>query len=352
MASPFGINAGLSFGSGGGCIMSNPAGGYQAAYNNYLSLNQQNYNNILAGYKQISDQAYAAQQNIQAGYTGLQQNVCKTISDICQSQMHNVQCTYTKLMGQTQQQAIQAGLGNSTVLQSMQRGVTKCEAAAQTNVKNQFAQTKAGYMSNLGLAGLNYANAANQQNMALGAQAMGFLSNVNIPPPCARAYMSQYNQNMSRWMAPGGTTMGPMGGGPSGVGGMASARGPIGNIPGGAPGGGGYGGGGSNMLFGCRYCRCAVGGEIRAGNNAITNQFATQPGYPGYGSMGDNQRADTGLYTDSACPSGWWGSFGNMAQPQETYSPSSFNFGGGNDLASGYGSDFSGFGGGGNDYYS
>lgn len=348
MASPFGINASLNFGGGGGCIMSNPSGSYKSAYDEYINLNKQNYNNILAGYKQISDQAYAAQQNIQAGYTGLQQNVCKTISDICQSQMHNVQCTYTKLMGQTQQQAIQAGLGNSTVLQSMQRGVTKCEAAAQTNVKNQFAQTKAGYMSNLGLAGLNYANAANQQNMALGAQALGFLSNVNIPPPDARAYMSQYNQNMSRWMAPGGTTMGPMGGGPSGVGGMSAARGRIGNIPGGAPGGGGYGGGGgSNLMFGCRYCRCAVGGEIRAGNNAITNQFSQVPGYPGYQatadvnnpffqSTGDLMGGYGGGGSDFGGGGGDWGT-----PPQEQ----SYNFGG-------YGGDFGNFSGGGNeDYY-
>lgn len=343
MASPFGINASLNFGGGGGCIFSNPAGGYKAAYDEYMNLNKQNYNNILAGYRQISDQAYANQQAIAAGYGALQTSVCNTIKDICASQMHNVQCTYTKLMGQTQQQAINAGLGNSTVLQSMQRGVTKCAAAAQTNVKNQFAQTRAGYMSNLGLAALGYQDRANQQNMALGAQAMGFLSNVNIPPPDARAYMSQYNTNMARNMAPGGTTLGPMGGGAGGVQGLSNARGRIGNIPGGSPGGGGggYGGGigGSNLLFGCRYCRCAVGGEIRAQNQGITDRFSQVPGYPGY-----NRSMDP--YSESFVGPQ---QFVGPPEPEQSQASCNWDFGGYGGCFSDYGGGFGGgdWGGGG-----
>ena len=224
-ASPYTIQGGLNFGAApegpfGGDIQ----GSYTSAYNNALSLNQQNYANILSGYQQTAGNlagttqgAYGvlaaanqnqqgAQQGIQQGYGALGQNVQNTIQGIGASQSQAIADTYAQQSGALQQNLINSGLGNSTVLGEMERGPALDQQKAQIALSNQLAQLSAGYQSQLGLAGLGYANTANQQNTAqantMGAvresswraeraqanQQLQFQNSVQAPYPNAQTY--------------------------------------------------------------------------------------------------------------------------------------------------------------------
>jgi hypothetical protein len=181
-ASNYQIAGGLNFGS----VPSQTD--YQGAYANALSLNTQNYNNILAGYQGLGQSQTGAQNQIQQGYGQLQGQVANTIQGIDASQRQAISDTYANQSGTASQGLISRGLGNTTVANSVQRGLTLDNQKANIALSNQTAQLSAGYQSSLGLAGLNYANQANMQNTALGSQQLGFMNSVNSPYPNASAY--------------------------------------------------------------------------------------------------------------------------------------------------------------------
>lgn len=212
---------------------------YNQAYSNALQQNQALYNNILAGYQQTAagqrtaQQAIAAgypqlagqvQQNLAgvgaaadqlsaagqgaaagygglrdradqtlgfygsalgdlgrahtdlgAGYRGLQSDVMNTISGIGREQARQIQNDYMMGMGNARQSAISRGLGNTTIQDTMQRGAEFDRARAQNDLAEKLAGLRAGYQSQLGLAGLGFGErAANaylaQQNLGTGQQ--------------------------------------------------------------------------------------------------------------------------------------------------------------------------------------
>jgi hypothetical protein len=165
-----------------GVIPNTARPGTSQSYNDYMQLNQNSYCQILQGYNSLQSQQMAAQGQITQGYQNLQNQVLGGIQGVQASQLQAIQDVYAQQEGASQQQAINAGLGNSTVLASLQRGNTLCYAKARTAVCNAYAQTLAGYQSNLGLAGLNYQNQANQQAVALGAQQLGYMQDVTKLP--------------------------------------------------------------------------------------------------------------------------------------------------------------------------
>lgn len=316
MASPYAINGALNFGSiCASQAFTNPIQGYAQAYNNYLSANQTNYNNIVAGYNSLANTLYGATQNIQQGYTALSAQVLGTLQCSEKSQLQAVQCTYTKQNAMQQQQSINSGLGNSTVLASLQRGVAACEARAQTAVQNQYANTIAGYQSNLGLASLNYQNQAAMEQAGLGTQALGFLASVQIPPPCMAGYAQMYNANRAAGIKPGATNQIPPNM-PRGV--AVPARG---NTPGACYGYGG-GGGGNLISGGC--------GSSSSGSNSGVFGGSDWGGYGG--ALGGNNypAPSSGFDTFTPqCPGYFGGGTSNYAPP------SSGNFG--SSLCGGYG---------------
>lgn len=274
MGSPYAIGGDISFGSAPSLM--NPMAGYEQAYNNALQINQQNYSNIIAGYQKLAATQFDAQGPITAGYGSLYNNVLGTICGICQSQQHAVQATYTKQMGATQNRLIGAGLGNSTILQSAARGVTADAANAQTAVKNQFAQLKAGYMSQLGLAGLNWQAQAMNANTALGVDQLRTMANIQAPYPNAGAYMNAMQGQMGMRGTP--TPNGPMGGGAGGVQGLGSGGRQISGSPGTPYDSGTPFGGGSN-IYGTGICRPANQGlnaQIQAENSRLMSNATFQ----------------------------------------------------------------------------
>ncbi len=167
---------------------------YGSAYANALNLNKSNYSNILQGYQNVLSGQMSAQKGLQAGYTGLGQDVLNDIQGIDASQRQAIADQYAQQRGAASQGLISRGLGNTTVQNAVDRGLALDNSKANIALSNQTAQLQAGYRSQLGLAGLNYGNQANMQNTALAGQQLGFMNSVNSPYPNAAAYAALAQQ--------------------------------------------------------------------------------------------------------------------------------------------------------------
>lgn len=247
---PYQIAGNLNFGS------VPAANDYGSAYQNALSLNQQNYGNILSGYGQTMANQQQAQQGIQQGYGNLSSQVLGDIQGIGASQSQAIRDTYAQQQGRSTQGLVSRGLGNTTVANTVQRGNLYDKQKADTGLANQMAQLTAGYRSNLGLAGLNYANTANMQNTGLAGQQLGFMNSVNAPYPNALGYgqlaqQQGYADRASQLYGQVG-----MGGRGAGAGGL-SVQGL--NTGSGLPGWRGGGGGAPAMMGGGGYGGAATG---------------------------------------------------------------------------------------------
>jgi hypothetical protein len=150
------------------------------SYQTQLSQAQDSYSDVMSGYQSALSGQQAAQAPIQAGYGALQGQVANTLGyggtpwGVAAPAAQSIADLYASQSGNAQQGLINSGLGNSTVLQSVQRGIGLDAAKAYGGLGAQLAQTYAGYQSQLGLAGLNYANQANQQNTAINMAQLGY----------------------------------------------------------------------------------------------------------------------------------------------------------------------------------
>jgi hypothetical protein len=181
--------------SGGGALnFGNVPGNYQSAYANALSLNSQNYSNILSGYQGLLGSQQAAQQGVQSRYDSLWPQVQQTIAGIGASQQQQIADTYAQQSGNITQQMTNSGLGNTTAATSAQGVASLNQQKASVALANQIAQLNAGYQSQLGLAGAGYANQANMQNTALGQAQLGFMNSVSAPYPNLKDWQNTAQQ--------------------------------------------------------------------------------------------------------------------------------------------------------------
>jgi hypothetical protein len=193
LASPGPIQGQLPFGGGGAGVISAAGGGalgdqYAQAYSSALAQNQANYQNILQGYQQTLGAQSTAQQAIGSGYQQLGQSIQNTIQGVGASQTQAIQDAYKQQSGQMTQQMLNSGLGNTTVLGTMQRGPMLDAQKAQVALQNQLAQLSAGYQSQIGQGQLNYQNEANMQNTALANQQLQWMNSIQSLYPNAQAY--------------------------------------------------------------------------------------------------------------------------------------------------------------------
>lgn len=126
------------------------------------------------------------------GYAQLLNSVLQGIQGIGTSQSQAIQDTYAQQSGQATQQMQSAGLGNSTVAQSIQRGLSLDKWKAQIALANQLAQLGAGYTAQMGMSGLQQQGAFQQQQLGYGNQmAMLAMQNQYQNP----SYQLQNNMN-------------------------------------------------------------------------------------------------------------------------------------------------------------
>lgn len=167
---------------------------YQSAYNSALAQNQANYSNILKGYMQTLQGQQTAQQAIGSGYSQLYNNVLKGIQGVGKSQAQAIADAYAQQSGASQQDLINRGLGNSTVLSSVQRGLQADKTKADTALANQIAQLTAGYQSQLGGQGLAYAAQSAAANTAQQNRQLDWMNSVQSPYPDSRMYAALLQQ--------------------------------------------------------------------------------------------------------------------------------------------------------------
>lgn len=165
---------------GGYGNLGNQVQGYLGGMGQGLAGLQQAQQGIGQGYTNLGGQVQGALQPMQAGldeqraqntrtqqgYTDLMGQVMGTINGVDASQRQAIQDQYVAAQGQAGQSLASRGLGNTTVTDSVQRGLLYDKQKSDIALSNQMAQLRAGYQSQLGLAGLGFATQANQMNTA------------------------------------------------------------------------------------------------------------------------------------------------------------------------------------------
>ncbi len=198
------IAGALPWGQGGGGMFdymgaSDPekalASHYQQAYNSALSMNQQNYANILKGYQQTQLAQMGSQQAINKGYGKLLNDVLGHVAKVGLSDRQSITDMYAQRGGETQQNLVGAGLGNSTVTESMRRGLTLDEAKANMQLSEQLSKMYAGYLSDIGTKQLAYRERAGQARTGLSSDQLNWMNSIQAQYPDASAY-SQIAQGL------------------------------------------------------------------------------------------------------------------------------------------------------------
>ncbi len=180
---------GGGFGAIGGPLpFSGGAKDYTTAYNQALNFNRTNYNQILAGYNQTAAAQQAGQNQITQGYSTLRGDVLGGLAGIDKSQRQQIADDYAKQVGTESQRLISRGLGNSTVQQSIARGLMYDKAKADVDLTNRTQALNAQYSSQLGLAGLGYQGQALQERTGFANQTLQFLNSINAPYPDIGSY--------------------------------------------------------------------------------------------------------------------------------------------------------------------
>lgn len=134
--------------------------GMMGVYNQTLGLNEQNYANILGTYGRGAGQLAATLPGIYGGYGQLQSAIGQTLGvtgggwGVAAPAAQAIQQTFAQTQGQTRQQMINAGLGNTTVGANISNQNALMASQAYAGLGAQLAQTYAGYEAQIGLAGL------------------------------------------------------------------------------------------------------------------------------------------------------------------------------------------------------
>ncbi len=120
--------------------------------------------------QQSQQQSQAAQDQLMARYGQMNQQVQAGIRDVGTAQRASINDAYLKQVGDTTQSATSRGLGNTTVVDALQRGNRADKSRADIALSSQLAQLSAGYTSEFGMAGLQSQTAYNQRQQQFGQQ--------------------------------------------------------------------------------------------------------------------------------------------------------------------------------------
>jgi hypothetical protein len=213
-------------------------GMYQDEYNTALGLNNTNYQNILNAYQGLGPKLLNFGSADQGAFGTLSSEVQGTIANVGAAQQQNINDIYAQQSGAASEQLANAGLGNSTVGQSVQRGIGLDAAKAGVALAGQMAQLQGGYQAQLGSAGIAAAQQAQGEYAQLGNAYLNVLGGYKTPYPTWAPNQSKYTATGTSAGSSSSQQTG-LGGGNRGGGFTTSGRGNNGN---GYGYGGGYGG--------------------------------------------------------------------------------------------------------------
>lgn len=204
------------------------AAGY---YQDLLNRNSQNYKSILDAYGGGINKAQGSLPGIYSGFGQIQQGVMKTLGlggggwGVATPAAQAIQRSFEQTQGQNQQNLINAGLGNTTVLANQQTGAARQAGEAYGALGAQLAQTAAGYQSQLGLAGLQSRMQGLGLQTGLASQLGNALAGYRFQNTFGNLY-GQYSTGQSHSQnssVNSGSSYGPSGGGGGGYGGGSNA---------------------------------------------------------------------------------------------------------------------------------
>lgn len=154
----------------------------------YNPANDQTYQSILNGYKQQQQQFDASSAAVNQGYN----QMIQANQGYGASQQLALQQAYDRNTAATQQSMISRGLGNTSVLDSAQRGNMYDYQNSNLTLQDQLLQRQQGLQQ----AQLGYAAQAQQGSAALQGQALGAQTGLFQQQYGAGAnYVSQYDLN-------------------------------------------------------------------------------------------------------------------------------------------------------------
>lgn len=314
-----GGNALAGLGGDPGAALGQLGQSYNQQYQAALGMNSALYSGLQGGYEGLRSHVDDQYRNVLQGYQDVYGDVLGRIAGTNSTNIQDINTQYNAQQGAQNQNAINRGLGNSTVAGNMMRGVEMDRARAITDSQNRFAQLGANYASQIGQARLG----AQQQGIGLGANLgqaqLGALERVNAPYPDAGLYANlaqmygaqrqqqRANQGAYPMIQAGGGTNRP----PSPFG----SRDPTGGgfatqMPGG---GGGYGLGSSG--FGGGYFAGGYGVPNSGGGGGGWSSSQQGSGIPYDGYFGDSSGvsgAAEGWYQNDY---GEWSNYDPYASP-------------------------------------
>lgn len=199
MAAPFNVHsvnyfgptaASISLPTSAGMDFNNPTASYNTAYRNATNINQQLHENVQSGYAQMLRDFQAAQGGLQAGYRGLETRVLRRLRGSNRANIQDLSDKYTALSGQMSQQMIDRGLGNTTVQQSVQRGVAQDRAKEVTRSQGLYAQMMANAQMGIGGNALSAMQAGIMGASGIQQGAINAMERVSAPYPDPGLYAS------------------------------------------------------------------------------------------------------------------------------------------------------------------
>lgn len=205
-------------------------------YNQTMGLNQENYRNVLQSFQGAGQGLAAALPGIYSQYGDLGKNLLNTLGvggggwGVAEPAARSIGQTFEQQNAKTQQQMINAGLGNTSVGANIQNQNAKMAGEAYGSLGAQLSQTAAGYLAQTGLAGIGAQLQGQGMLSDLSSRMGGTLAGYHFSNTAGPLYGSE---SVSQGYPPnyGG------GGGGSGSGGSSG-------------GGGSRGGGGGDVLAG------------------------------------------------------------------------------------------------------
>lgn len=323
-----GSTGGAVFGPGGGGASAQAqqlANAYQQAYNEAKQANLTRYNSINAGYGNLAQQGLQQNADINAGYANRYQQGMNTLQGLGQQAINDTYRDYDRQGANEYQNLVSRGLANSTVVQSMQRGVQEDQQSQLNRVNEGIRQQQLTTQANLSGQQLQAQQQGNLNQQQLQENQLGFQERRNDPYP----NLDQYYSTMSKLGGlGGGSGSGGFGGGAGGFGGASGA----GGYGGGAGGLGGYGGvgaagGGSGGFTGMSQGAFANPTQGNLGTQSPYDspymQSVSQRGGPatGWGTL--NSQGMSGMGSGSgqvANPMAGWDSMRSSNNSQYNYS--------------------------------
>jgi hypothetical protein len=158
---------------------------YAAGYGAIADFNGQGYGNILKGFQDTAQQMQGEQQQINSGYGALRQDVRDQLAGYGRSAENDLNAQYAQAQGAAGQSLVSRGLGNSTIADSVQRGLGYDRARAGIDLGDRLTAQRVGFDASLGQAGLGFQERASGANAGLAQQQLGWMNSVSAPYPNA-----------------------------------------------------------------------------------------------------------------------------------------------------------------------